>query len=525
MVRDWLYWIWFAEAFGPGVDCRAVIEEYGEPRAFYNEGENVIDELRRRGRIKISTARADRIRDSFNEDSLDDAKRILDKVYRLGLKMTVPVDGTYPKGLRRISAMPILLYIKGELTEQQNDLMIGVVGSRKCSAYSLQRTKKLCRELAGGGAIVVSGLAEGIDTAAAQAALQADKKTIAVVGCGLDRVYPACNRGLFEKVAQNGAVISEYAPGTPPRAMNFPQRNRIISGMSSGVVVVEAGSKSGALITAKDAEKQNRDVFVLDCFEDSNSEGDFQGCRLLALRGANKIAGASDIFEYYGQKAGEAPDDESFLWEDRYLAGEQDCELYDFDEPEWLAKRYHASDINRGQGDSETGDGWHHPKGVRIVLPERGWPEPPICAADPKTKKFNSFLKSMSSERGIYGGTVITFDRYNEDEVTDKKSLAMRKAEKISEPAKRKNTNIMQRESHIKAERTKEEAFFDPDLQELSELARTILKELSDIPIGLEELSGMLDVRVDKLAAALAELEISGFVKSIPGARYMLIEK
>ena len=520
-VMNRLYWIWLAETFGTGFDCRAIIEEYGEPRVFFDEGEAVIDEMRRRGLIRLTNDKAERVKECFCDEALDDAKRIMEKAYRLDLKLLTLTDSAYPQKLRQIAGAPTLLYLKGEIPKIKAGPMIGVVGSRRCSYYSIKRTTKLCEDLSLGGATVVSGLAEGIDTAAAKAAIKVNRPTVAVVGCGLDRVYPASNRDLFEKIAQSGAIISEYSPGTPPKAMNFPQRNRIISGMSSGVVVVEAGGKSGALITAKDAERQRREVFVLDCFEDEHSEGDFQGCRVLAARGAIKVSGAEEIFEYYSKQDSREAGFSEETWDDRYLAWNGEDEPGDIDETEWLNRK----------GKTETPDNEHQkessfdtalPIGVKVMLPE-DWPEAPQYAADPRKGKFSKFLKKMKVERGIYGGTVITFDSAaKEKEEVTAKEPPKREVIPPQKLEKAENVNTKAAEGHIKAEKAEEVPFFGDDTEELSGLAKSVLKEISDVPIGMDELSGRLNVRVDKLAAALAELEINGYVVSLPGARYLL---
>jgi len=154
-----------------------------------------------------------------------------------------------------------ILYVRGTLTDK--DINIAVVGSRRASTYGRFTTERLCRELAMNGVTVVSGMARGIDSAAHTGALAGKGRTIAVLGSGMDVIYPPENRKLFEKIAENGAVITEFPFSTQPLAPNFPVRNRIISGISLGVVVVEASEKSGSLITARVALEQGRDVFAV----------------------------------------------------------------------------------------------------------------------------------------------------------------------------------------------------------------------------------------------------------------------
>ncbi len=531
-MRDWLYWIWLAETLGPGCDCRAVLEEYGEPRRFYEEGAAAVEELCRRGRLVLSESRRERAAGSFDGNALDDAKRIFERVYKLGLSLAALTDREYPALLRRITNPPALLYVKGELLPADETLTVGVVGSRKCCDGAAERTRELCRELAEGGATVVSGLAQGIDTAAARAVTEAGCRTIAVVGCGLDIVYPILNTSLFYDIAESGAVISEYPPGSPPVAMHFPQRNRIISGMSSGIVVVEAGAKSGALITAKEAKKQGREVFVLNCFEDSACRGDFQGCRMLIKQGAVKISCASEIFEYYGNE-GEGVQGSRESWEDRYLAWDGVDEPDGFDEPGWLAGAPEDERRPDGERHGRSAEETSRPVGVRVLLPE-DWPDAPRAAGDPKAKEFGRFLSSMRVGRGSFGATVLTFDGYERTESSEKAQTEAEKQrrEPCAEPAPKKKSepeHTAPPERNITEEPPEEplaqELAGAEECEELSEAARRALAAMTSVPQGMEELSVSLDMRVDKLAAALAELEINGFVISQPGARYMLPKK
>ena len=201
----------------------------------------------------------------------------------------------YPAILKEIHDPPKELYIKGEIIEQDKTA-IAIVGTRKYSQYGKQVTLDIAGELAKLGITIVSGLAKGIDTFAHQAALENKGRTIAVLGSGMDKksFYPSCNYYLGEKISQYGAVISEYPPGTLGAQFTFPQRNRIISGLSLGVVVVEAPEKSGALITATLALEQNREVFAIP---GSIYETNSQGTNQLIKLGAKPIACIEDILE------------------------------------------------------------------------------------------------------------------------------------------------------------------------------------------------------------------------------------
>lgn len=205
-------------------------------------------------------------------------------------------DADYPDRLRNIYDAPLVLYVKGELPPVDDSPCIAVVGTRKAHPYGQRCARKFGGDLARCGGVVVSGLAEGIDSAAISAALEAGGQVIGVLGTGVDVVFPAWNGELQDAVAKRGALISEYPPGTRGSRINFPQRNRIISGLSVGVVVIEAPEKSGALITANRASEQGRDVYVVPGNIDDPG---FVGSNLLIRDGAILATNAWDIIAGY----------------------------------------------------------------------------------------------------------------------------------------------------------------------------------------------------------------------------------
>jgi DNA processing protein len=215
----------------------------------------------------------------------------LSRLRAFGAEVLTLDDPRYPTLLRPIPYPPPLIFVRGELTPADN-LALAVVGTRAPTYYGLKQCRRFARELAGRGVTVVSGLARGIDTAAHQGALEADGRTLAVLGSGLDTVYPPENRELYRKIARQGALITEYRLGTPPEARNFPRRNRLISGLALGVLVVEAGARSGALITAHCALDQGREVFAIPGSIESPAS---LGPHRLIQQGATLVQEVGDI--------------------------------------------------------------------------------------------------------------------------------------------------------------------------------------------------------------------------------------
>jgi DNA processing protein len=191
-----------------------------------------------------------------------DLEAELERILSKDIQVLTWESKEYPRRLKEIHQPPPVIYVRGRLA-LEDEWAVGIVGTRRVTAYGRQMAEELAAYLAGNGITVVSGLARGVDGLAHKAALSAGGRTIAVLGSGVDRIYPPEHRKLAEEICVNGAVISDYAPGTPPEGVNFPPRNRIISGLSLAVIVVEAGKKSGALITARFAADQGRDVFAV----------------------------------------------------------------------------------------------------------------------------------------------------------------------------------------------------------------------------------------------------------------------
>lgn len=234
--------------------------------------------------------------EALTDKDLSEAQRILDLCIQKDIQICTYHDGSYPFRLKNISDPPLVLYYRGRLTGLGSCPAIAVVGTRKCSAYGITTARRMGYQIVRCGGMVVSGIAAGIDSAAMQGALTAGGNVIGVLGCGIDVVYPAKNKSLYLDTERNGCLISEYPPGTPPYAWNFPRRNRIISGLSNGVLVVEAPEESGSLITARRALDQGRDVFVVPGNIDVPT---FRGSNSLLREGAIAVSSGWDVVSEY----------------------------------------------------------------------------------------------------------------------------------------------------------------------------------------------------------------------------------
>ena len=233
---------------------------------------------------------------ALQDKNLNRAKQILEDCDRENLRILTYRDAAYPGRLRNISDPPLVFYYKGRLPDFDALPMIGVVGTRGASPYGLTAAKRLGYQISRCGGIVVSGMAYGIDGMAMRGALTAGGSVVGVLGCGAEQIYPIANRPLFADTENYGCILSEFPPGTPPQPWNFPKRNRIISGLSCGVLVVEAPEKSGALITARLAADQGRDVFVVPGNIDVPT---FVGSNRLLRDGAIAVSHGWDIMSEY----------------------------------------------------------------------------------------------------------------------------------------------------------------------------------------------------------------------------------
>ncbi len=278
------YWLWLRNLRGlnNGV-CLRLVQHFGSPERIYYADEDEYAQVEKISKVQIEALR---------DKSLARAEEIMEDCARLGIRVITLADAEYPDRLRAIPDAPCLLYIKGTWPDFDAEAAVALVGTRKATPYGIRIGERLGYELAKGGAYVVSGLAMGGDAAGHRGALTAGKKTAAVLGGGIDVIYPAENRALYSDIALSGVLISEYPPGTETRGHQFPERNRIISGLSVAVIVTEAALRSGTLNTVNHAVEQGRDVYAVPGPVDAYFS---QGCNRLLQEGAGVVTCGWDV--------------------------------------------------------------------------------------------------------------------------------------------------------------------------------------------------------------------------------------
>ncbi len=283
-----IHWLWLANRPNMSDRVKAALMEH------FRDAEDVYFAAPE-GFLSLEFLDKDAVQ-SLQDKNLKPAQALLDACAKKEIHILTFQDAAYPSRLKNIPDPPMVLYYKGRLPDWDSLPLIGVVGTRNASAYGLTAAKRMGYQIAACGGVVVSGLAFGIDGVAMAGALSADMPVVGVLGCGADIVYPLSNKALFSDVIRNGCLLTEFPPGTPPHKWNFPRRNRIISGLSCGVLVVEAPKKSGSLITAQRAADQGRDVFVVPGNIDVES---CKGSNALLRDGAIAATSGWDVISEY----------------------------------------------------------------------------------------------------------------------------------------------------------------------------------------------------------------------------------
>lgn len=283
------YWLWLTTRRGlSNQGIRELLNYFGTPEAIHFAADREYNELPCLSR---------QAKESLIDKDMDEPGRILSQCEELGQRILTLADAGYPERLRNIEDPPAVLYLRGRDISFDEEAVIALIGARNPSGYGIAQAQRLGHDLAAQGAVVVTGLAQGLDSEGARGALRGGGVVCGVMGCGLDVVYPKASRFLLQDVAATGLLISEYPPGTPPKSEHFPARNRIISGLSLGVVVVEGGYHSGTRITATNALDQGRDVFAVPGPVDGPMS--YMPNLLIRKSEAKLITSATDVLEEY----------------------------------------------------------------------------------------------------------------------------------------------------------------------------------------------------------------------------------
>lgn len=290
MSENLRYWLWLQRALGEGAYIKNMIEDFGSVKKLYSS--NILE-------WRMSPALTAKQIDRLEQTDINSVDEIIYTCEKNGWTIIDYDDERYPNRLREIHNPPCVLYVNGILPDIDNLAVIGIVGTRKASTYAIKVTHIMSRGITECGALVVSGGALGVDTAAHKGALTAGGNTVAVLGCGLGASYLNENKPLRDIIKNNGALVTEYPPFTRASRTTFPMRNRIISGLSVGVLVVEAGVKSGSLITANYALEQGRDIFAVPA---SVLSVDFSGTNKLIDDGAMVATKPAQIVSVYAEK-------------------------------------------------------------------------------------------------------------------------------------------------------------------------------------------------------------------------------
>mgnify|MGYP002339259571 FL=1 len=316
MMNGAVPWIRLQSALGAGAALSEIIEYFGSAKALFDAGET---------EWRMSPVLVPRQIEKLCESTEAQANEVLATCKMNGWQVVPYDDPHYPERLRSIFNPPAVLYVDGELPDIDNSIVIGIVGTRRASDYAVKAADVMSRGIAERGAIVASGGALGVDTAAHNGAMLAGGKTIAVLGCGLGTKYLMENKPLRDAVVKNGALITEFQPFTPASKYTFPIRNRIISGISLGVLVVEASVKSGSLITANYALEQGRDVFALPC---SILDPAFAGTNKLIDDGAIVATKPLDLLYPYAEEYGVKIDEVKSVGKIMRETGDKSANVY-----------------------------------------------------------------------------------------------------------------------------------------------------------------------------------------------------
>lgn len=474
------YWVWLQHGLGPGsAKIRRILEEYVSIAQFYEAG---TWDWRLLGILTKKEL------DDLHAFSLEDAADLIASHEAAGIQVLTPESDGYPEKLRQIYDLPAVLYVKGVLPPFDDLLSIAVVGTRKATSSGLVAARSISRALAQKRVIVVSGGALGIDTAAHTGALEADGITVCVLGCGIGYPYLPGNETMRRSMMQRGALISEYPLGTAPLKNHFPLRNRIISGLCDGTLVVEAGTTSGSLITARDAREQDRDVFAVP---GSVTKTTSEGANNLIKSGAKLTTDSWDILEEYETRY-------PYLCQNRF-GRKGPVSPSPQKEVERKAQIEPAPETER-----ET-------PAKTMLTPER-------FAQMCREKTWDISLKDFPSEAEVA--------MVKQQEKTCKTPELSKSIPAVQMAA----TDVQANPSFPEEKREPDKAQAGPTLEKMvlppgmvSPEAARLWQSLSETPQDLPDLCAKTGLSAQKLLAAVTELELSDLIETMSGNRYRRI--
>lgn len=488
------YWIWLQNSLKYGSNkVRTVRLIYKNIKDFYHAGER---------EWRLCGCFTNREIESLKNNTISQSEKIIEKCKKLGYDIVTPDSEYYPKLLREISNPPCVLYVRGDKKCLNSHVSVSIVGTRSATPYGKEMAFDISRDLAKAGVTVISGGAIGIDSEVHKGVICANGKTIAVLGCGINYPYLLKNSDLRRKISEKGAVISEYPPDFPGSAYTFPMRNRIISGMTLGTLVIEAGEKSGSLITANLANEQNRDVFVLPVNKMSSVSG---GALKLIRDGAQVVTCANDILNEYSKRQFDS------IYE---VQKKTDCNVEHFEDLS-ADKLNENCIISNKKADLENFCEKRNDEYNQQNLFNDKIQDCPRLSSEIISQREN-FEQELYSE---------SFNKENSNEIYIKRNAWKTYFDKINnEPKKiinetKKNSHKIinpQRKTHKNEEKTEK---FEQDLSNDSKKIFNLLKK-GDMHI--DDISKETGILIKNLLAKLTELELLGLIKACSGGIYKI---
>ncbi|MBE6935931.1 MAG: DNA-protecting protein DprA [Ruminococcaceae bacterium] len=502
------HWVWLSNLDISRRAMLQLLDRFGDPQRIYEAPERDIRALHLEQNAEVRL---------LQPRDLHVARAILSTCVKKNIGIVTMQDAAYPNRLRNIEYPPVLLYVGGHLPSFDEEAAIGVVGTRTCSSTARQIASRFGYELADKGMLVVSGMAKGIDSAANRGALQAGRRTVAVLGCGVDVCYPSENRDLYEQIlAGNGCLLSEYPPGTKPLGYHFPERNRIISGLCAGILVVAAPQKSGSLITASQALEQGREIFVVP---GGITDPEFSGSNSLIKQGAIPVTTPKDIVAYYYARFPDAFDDRVIS---RYMGSglrrrrrkDPDEEAIRPEEPPLPA----AAPVPETAQNPEPSQ---EPEPVRaerppyLSLPEKPMPAPIVASPLPQRNLSQYIVDKIRAAQG-------RVKQYDSRIFPEMGNISRK-------PAAPKPSNAPAATPDAAAEETAPKApmkpaavssdVYPPEQQKLL----AILREHPDETAHIDELVNQSGFPAAEALALLTEMEMDGLIEALPGKRFHII--